>query len=144
VTGSEVTGFMAFDTVFTGGGYVAAPPPQSRMFVDVPAAGATMPSTFLIGGWALQGNASGDSGVDVIDIWAFPVAGGPAFFLGTATLGVPRGDVGAAFGGYFSESGFDLVAGPIAPGTYDLAVVMRNSRSGLFAGYRVVRVVVTP
>jgi hypothetical protein len=113
------------------------------MAVDVPGAGATVPSMFLIAGWAGQAGGT-DSGVDAIHVWAFPVGGGSPIFVGTATLGGARPDVAAVFGGAYANSGFNLIAGPLPAGTYDLVVYVHNARTGRFTDRRIVRVIVTP
>jgi hypothetical protein len=44
-------------------------------------------------------------------------------------------------GGEFLGAGFDFT-GTLAPGTYDLAVYVRNARSHVFNNVRVVRITV--
>jgi hypothetical protein len=142
-TGVEATGFFAYDPSFTDGVFVAAPAPQSRMSVDTPARGETVPGVFLIGGWAVQGSLTDDNGVDAIHAWAYPVAGGSPIFVGATATGGPRPDVAAVLGGSSTDAGFTMI-GALPAGTYDLVVFARNARSGIFADRRVVRIVVTP
>ena len=113
--------------------------------VGVPAAGATVPSTFLIGGWALdQDAAAPGTGVDAVHVWAYrnPGSGIAPVFWGAAQMGVPRPDVGALFGPRFNTAGFNLVVGPVAPGTYDVVIFARSSLSLVFETFRVVRITV--
>jgi hypothetical protein len=143
-TGAEVTGFFTYDAAFTGGIFVAAPTAQSRMAVDSPVLATTVAATFTVSGWAAAGNASTDSGVDAVHVWAYPVLGGAPIFVGAATVGQPRPDVAALFGGTFADSGYTLMAGPLAAGTYDLVVIAHNARTGLFDNFRIIRFTVGP
>jgi len=141
-TGGEVVGFHAFDPTFSGGVFAAAPPAQSRTVIDAPANGSPVSPMFLVGGWVRGAGATTDSGVDAIHVWALPVAGGAPIFVGATTPGVSRPDVGAAFGGIFADAGFNLIAGPLPPGTYDLIAFAHNARSGTFASHAIARIVV--
>jgi hypothetical protein len=82
--------------------------------------------------------------VDALHVWAFPNPGSgtPPIFLGVAQYGVSRPDVGAAFGAQYTNSGFNLTAGTLAPNTYDIVVYARTTASGTFETYGVARVVV--
>jgi len=53
-------------------------------------------------------------------------------FLGQATLGGARADVGAAFGSRFTNSAFAFTVSGLAAGLYDLAVYARSTVSGSF------------
>ena len=59
-------------------------------------------------------------------------------FLGVTDYGVFRPDVGAVFGPQFTNSGFNLMAGPLAPGIYDVVVFARTLVSGTFEIYAIV------
>ena len=112
------------------------------MWIDTPAAGGNVsPSNHItIAGWALDAGSASSAGVDVVHIWAFPVAGGDAQFVGVAAVGGARPDVAAAFGGaQFTMSGFNAV-GSLAPGDYDLAVFARSTLANTFNNVQVVRV----
>jgi hypothetical protein len=76
-----------------------------------------------------------------VHAWAWPVGGGAPVFVGAASSRVNRPDVANVFGGEFLESGFDFT-GTLSPGTYDLAVYVRNSRSKVFDSVRVLRITV--
>ena len=118
--------------------------PGPMVAIGAPVYGATVPSVFLIGGWALDLRSMSGPGVDTIHVWAYPNPGSGAspIFLGVADYGVSRPDVGAAFGAQFTNSGFNLIAGPLAPNTYDIVVFAHTTTSGIFETYGVVRVVV--
>ncbi len=127
---------------FTGSSFTVLPGPM--LSIGVPTTGATVSSTFLIGGWALDLRPGSGTGVDAVHVWAYrnPGSGTPPVFWGAAQLGVSRPDVGAAFGARFTNSGFNLVVGPVAPGTYDLVVFARSSVTLAFEIFRIARVTV--
>jgi hypothetical protein len=85
--------------------------------------------------------ASVGTGVGAIHIWAFPVTGAAATFLGAASFGA-RPDVAAAFGSQFANAGFGLVGAPLPSGTYDLAVYALSTVTGTFNNVRVIRIIV--
>jgi hypothetical protein len=60
--------------------------------------------------------------------------------VGAATYGVERPDVGAAFGGRFTSTGFTLQASGLPIGGYTLAVFARSLVTGAFDLVRTVRV----
>ena len=67
--------------------------PGPLVVIDAPAAGAVgQPVT--VRGWAVDGNAPSGTGVDAVHVYATP-AGGAAVFLGAATYGQARTDVGS-------------------------------------------------
>jgi hypothetical protein len=111
------------------------------MSIDTPVAGADASATFAIGGWAIDTGAPTGSGVDAIHVWAFPASGGGAIFVGVGAYGADRPDVGAAFGGRFAASGFNLLA-QLAPGVYDVVVYAHSSLTGTFNNAASVRVTV--
>ncbi|MGH9336914.1 MAG: PQQ-dependent sugar dehydrogenase, partial [Vicinamibacteria bacterium] len=61
--------------------------------VDGPLSGAALPQNFTVAGWAIDPSASSGGGIDDVEIWAFPEGGG-FVFLGAATYGIARPDVG--------------------------------------------------
>ncbi len=114
-----------------------------RMSIDAPAANSTVGTGgFTVSGWAVDAAAASGPGVDAVHIYAFPVGSSTPRFLGAATLGVSRSDVGALFGGsQFTKSGYNLKVTGLSAGTYDLAVCARSSVSGEFDDILTVRVV---
>jgi glucose/arabinose dehydrogenase len=127
---------------FTGSSFTVLP--GLLLAVGVPSPGATVTSRFLIGGWTLDRSATSGTGVDVVHVWAYPNPGSgtPPVFLGAAQLGVARPDVAALFGDQFLNAGFNLVAGPLSPGAYDVVVFARSALTMTFDTYSVVRVMV--
>jgi streptogramin lyase len=111
------------------------------MNIDTPASGAVAVQPFLFGGWALDTAAASGTGVDAVHVYAFPTAGSPTF-LGAATYGGARPDIGAVFGAQFTNSGFDLVAAGLTPGAYQLVAFARSTVTGAFTIVRTVNVTV--
>ena len=64
-----------------------------RLTTDMPVAGQTVTVPFAVGGWALDQLASSGTGIDAVHVYAFPIIG-PPIFLGPATMGIARPDVG--------------------------------------------------
>ena len=71
------------------------------MSLDVPSSGAAVQGQFAVSGWALDLGADAGTGVDTVHVWAQSVASGEWGFLGAASMGVSRPDVGAAYGASF-------------------------------------------
>ena len=117
--------------------------------VSVPSHGTTVYSPFSVSGWAIDRAASTGTGVDAVHVWAFPSGADGNFsvgtFLGTATLGIERPGVGAAFGEQFTPSGYRLnVNTPLPPGGYTLRVYARSSATGTFNNSLTVDITVAP
>jgi hypothetical protein len=118
-----------------GGGTV----PDTRMSLDAPLNGSTAVDRVTVSGWALDLNGGTDSGVDAVHIYAWPVNGGGAYFLGAAAV-MARADVAQAYGQQrFINSGFTLT-GLLAPGWYDIAAYAHSVVSGTFTAVRTARV----
>jgi hypothetical protein len=124
----------------------APAPTGEQVAIDVPATGAAIRGAFAVAGWAADLRATTSSGVDRVDVWAYPNPGSglaPAF-LGTAAYGWSRPDVGSIFGARFTQSGYYLGGLTLPAGTYDIAVFARSTVTGGYDRQRVVRVVVLP
>jgi uncharacterized repeat protein (TIGR03803 family) len=105
---------------------VTIPASQPAMNIDIPGEGATVGRPFQVDGWAIDRGAPRGAGVDAIHVYAF-AAGGGSTFLGVASTGLPRPDVGTAFGAQFTNSGFSLsTSASLAPGNYTLVVYARS------------------
>jgi hypothetical protein len=101
--------------------------------LDNPADGSSLGRPFMISGWAINRGETSGTGVDGVHIYAFPVAGGAAIFLGVPTYGLPRPDVGAAFGARFTNAGFSMIGGEqLAPGAYSIAAFAHDTVTGTF------------
>ena len=118
---------------------VAAPMPH--MFIDLPAANATLQGSVRVAGWALETGATTGTGVDAVHVWAYPSSGGAPILVGVAFYGVARPDVGAVFGARYTPSGFD-VTGLLPPGAYDVVAFAHSTTTNAFAGVQVVHVTV--
>ena len=117
--------------------------PAPRMAIDLPGSGGKAGTVFAVAGWAIDPATSSGSGVDWVDVWAYPNPGSgtAARYVGSATLGFARPDVAAAFGPPGAASGYALT-GTLPPGVYDLVVFARSSVTGTFNDYQVVRVTI--
>jgi len=112
------------------------------MWVDAPADKSVVGPNFAIAGWAIDKGAASATGVDRVDVWAYPNPGSnaPPVFLGSATYGSTRSDLVAYAGAQFAASGFSLSVQGLPAGTYDLAVFAHSVVAGAFNAVRVVRV----
>jgi hypothetical protein len=119
-------------------------PPNPLMNIDVPAPSAitTPNSGLMLAGWAIDAGALSGTGVNTVHVWAFPVGGGSPQFLGVATYGYARPDVGGAFGGQFTPSGYALSFALPTPGTYDIAAFAFSTVTNGFNNVKTVRVTV--
>ena len=112
------------------GPVIANPVSRPLMSLDVPTANATVQPSFAVSGWALDAGSPSGTGVDAVHVWAFPTSGAAPIFLGAATLGFGRPDVGAYVGdGRFTPSGFGLSAA-LSPGTYDVRAYAFSTVAG--------------
>lgn len=101
------------------------------MYVDSPASNATVPTSFVIGGWALDFASKTDTGVELMHVWAYPATGAPPLFIGEITHG-PRPDVAAAYGRQFLQAGFSVIVRNLPPGRYMLALFPFSSITHAF------------
>ena len=74
----------------------------------------TVRAPFMIGGWAVDLDASEGTGVTTLHAWAYPAAGGAPIFLGATAYGGARPDVAAVHGDQFKDSGFGLIVAGLA------------------------------
>ena len=115
---------------------------QPLMNVDSPVNLSSVGSGFQVSGWAIDKGATSGSGVDAIRVWAWPTSGASPIFLGAATYGIARPDVGAIFGSAFTNSGFSLAAPGLPAGTYEITTYAHSTITGNY-DVRVTRVTVT-
>jgi hypothetical protein len=113
-----------------------------QVVIDAPRMEQEVAQPFHLGGWAADLDASGGTGIDALHVWAYPLAGGPAVFVGAATIGGARPDVGAVHGDQFRNAGFGLNIQSLPPGSYDLAVFAWSNVSADFMPAKLVRVTV--
>jgi hypothetical protein len=98
------------------------------MWNDIPASGATVPTSFTMAGWAIDRGAPWGTGVDTLHVWAYPNPGSGAapIWVGVATYGFPRPDVGAVFGARFSNPGYAINVSTLPPGYYQIVLYAHN------------------
>jgi hypothetical protein len=118
-----------------------------QVIIDTPSwdAESGVGQPILVAGWAIDLDDTVGTGVSTVHVWAYPVtaAGHDApIFLGVAAYGGQRPDVGAIFGERFTASAYDLLAPPLPPGTYDIAVFAWSATKHEFMPAKVVRVIV--
>ncbi len=127
----------------TGGPVINNPTPRPLMSLDVPNANSSVQPSFAVAGWALDAGSASGTGVDAVHVWAFPTSGAAPIFLGAASLGVSRPDLGAYLGdGRFSASGFGLSA-TLPPGVYDVRAYAFSTVAGGFNNSATTRITVT-
>ena len=113
---------------------VGGPTSQSVLTIDRPVSGSVLPSDLLLSGWSIDRAAPAGTGVDAVHVYASPNpgSGAAAVFLGVASYGGSRPDVGAAYGTRYTNSGFSLTVVGLAPGIYELAFYGRSTVTGTF------------
>jgi hypothetical protein len=111
---------------------VVAPVSQPMMVVDFPAQNQTVTQFFTVAGWAVDRVSSSGPGVSGVHVWAWPLSGGAAIFVGGTTTGHQRPDVAAYLGHpRFAPSGYILQAS-LPPGQYNLVVFAWSDIAGGF------------
>ncbi len=141
IRGAEIGSFNPYVGSPAGGSFVAAPVPRRVLVVDAPQPNTTVTQPLTIAGWALtEGAPLGSTGVSAIQAWAFPAGSFVPVLVGSTVPNSLRPDVAAFFGGQYAPSGFRFSGATLSPGTYDLAVVALDQRTGTISQYRVVRI----
>ena len=124
----------AFDAVKSANIQIKAAVSNGLMNVDTPTSGATLTSAFEVGGWAIDTGAPIGTGVDAVQFYVFPNAGNaPGVFIGQGSYGLARGDVGAAFGSRFTNSGYHFTITGLGPGQFVLGVYARSTVTGTYS-----------
>jgi hypothetical protein len=104
----------------------------TQITIDAPAAGSSVTAPFNVQGWAVNPAAASGSGVASVHLYLGPT-GSAQSFLGVATYGTSRPDVGAIFGSQFNNSGFTFNGGAgLAAGSYTLTAYAQNAMTGTF------------
>jgi hypothetical protein len=106
--------------------------PEALLRIEVPAYGARLREPFVLTGWALDPDGASGSGIDQLQVWAVPFAGGSAISVGTPGSGISRPDVAAVYGPRGQNAGFGIIASRIPPGRYYLVAFGRVIASGNF------------
>jgi hypothetical protein len=111
--------------------------------IDLPGASAVTPSDILIAGWAVDTASPTGTGVDTLHVYIQPVGTTTPFFLGIASYGSARPDIGTAYGSRFTNSGWTLPAQGLTPGTYDLIVYAHSTFANAFNLQRTRRITIS-
>ena len=127
----------------------AAPPPANGTVVqmDMPVAFSRVNSWLAVGGWAIDLRPGTGTGVDLVQIWAYPNPGSgeQPLMLGNAQYGRTRQDVGTAFrNNRFTPSGFHIDVMGLPAGVYDIVTLARRSSTQSIDTARVKRVTIDP
>ena len=125
---STVTG--AFSMTAITNVTVSAPQSQPALFMDGPPVNGTVGQTVTVAGWAIDRGAPTGTGVDTVHVYAYPSSGG-AQFLGVATYGIARSDIGAVFGSQFTNSGYRLSVS-VTPGVYMFVAFAHSTVANAF------------
>jgi YVTN family beta-propeller protein len=107
----------------------------ARIVIDSPSSQVANLTPLQVSGWAIDpagSAAGGGSGVDAVQVYAYPESGGAPIFLGAAQTGIARPDVAAFLGSAFTQSGFALPSVSLAPGAYTLVVYARSTATRQF------------
>ena len=108
------------------------------MSLDAPAQVGSVGSSFYAAGWAIDRAAASGTGVDAVHVWAYPNPGSDQspVFLGVASYGGARTDVGAVVRRAIHELGFFLTDRESSPGTYRIAAFAHSTVTGTFNDVR--------
>jgi hypothetical protein len=102
-----------------------------RLFIDSPSS-ATVEQPFALSGWAADLQAAAGTGIDQIDVWAYPSSSAAPIFLGQAKYGGARPDVAAVYGPQFLNSAFGLTVTNLRADTYRIVVFAHSPVYCLF------------
>jgi hypothetical protein len=80
--------------------------------------------------------------VDQVVVWEYPIGGGAPQFVGSATYGIARPDIGATFGSPFTNSGFQMIVA-VTPGTYTFVAFAHSTVANAYTGVAAPNVTVT-
>jgi hypothetical protein len=106
----------------------------SVVSIGTPAADATVTSSFEVDGWAIDNRAAAGTGIDAVHIYLSPNGGADApVFIGVASYGWMRSDVGAAYGARFAASGYHFTVSGAGPGDYVLGVYAHSTATNSFS-----------
>ncbi len=110
---------------------------QPRTTIDSPSAAHVVKQPFTLSGSAVDlGTVRGPgrtTGVDLVQIYAYPGTSTTGIFLGQATYGSARPDIGSTLGTQFANSGFSRLVTGLAPGPYRLVAFARSIVTGAFS-----------
>jgi glucose/arabinose dehydrogenase len=113
-------------------GRIAGPATGAMAAIDPTSSSVAQP--FTATGWAIDSSAATGTGIDAIQVWAYPDPGSgqPALFVGAGEYGRTRTDVAARFGSAFTASGYAVSVRGLPPGPYQLVVFARSTVTHLY------------
>jgi hypothetical protein len=112
--------------------------PSAMLVIDTPASGATLGSSFFVAGWAADFGASTGGGIDVVNVYAYPIdTSGAPVLVGQSTVSIARPDVAFYVGAQFGKVGFSVTTTPLPAGRWRLVAYGRSLVSGTFAAVAV-------
>jgi hypothetical protein len=120
VTNTIAASASAIVTVASG------PVSSPAIALDSPSANSSVGATVTFAGWAIDRGAPSGTGVDAVYVWAYPSGGGAPQFVGQASYGSARPDIGGIFGSQFTNSGYRLTIA-VNPGTYTFVAFMHST-----------------
>jgi M6 family metalloprotease-like protein len=117
-------------------------PAGELLVIDTPGNDWTVSQPFDVEGWAVDLGAVTGTGVDTVHVYraAQPGSGLPDIFVGAATYGIMRADVGTAHGARFAPSGYRLRVAGLPQGPQQLSVRARSTVTGAFSNVRTITV----
>jgi hypothetical protein len=126
----------------------AAPAPSGTVVnLDEPVSFSTVNRWLSVAGWAIDMRATTGTGVDLVQVLAYPNPGSgqQPIMLGNAQIGRVRDDVASAFrNSRFRTAGFHIDVMGVQPGVYDIVTLARNTVNGAVDTARVKRVTIDP
>jgi hypothetical protein len=109
--------------------------PKGQLAIDTPKNNAVVTAPFNVTGWAVDSGAIFGTGVDVVQVWAYPNPGSGAapVFVGSGVYGSSRTDVAKTYGSQFTASGYSVTVTNLSPAPYQLMVFAHSSVTGTFS-----------
>lgn len=100
--------------------------------LDTPRDNDTVAPGFTVSGWAVDLASRFGTGINRVNVWAYPTSGGLPVFLGPANYGFARPDVAATYGTFATYTGFNLPTVSLPLGRYRIVVSAQSSLSFSF------------
>jgi len=111
---------------------VFLPAAGSHVTIEAPSNNGLVTQPFIISGWAADPGGVSATGVDAVNVYAYPgsLAATP-ILINSTTYGAARPDVANYLGGSrFTPSGFSTTVTSLKPGTYVFAVFAHSTVTG--------------
>ena len=107
---------------------------DAKVTIGIDPTASTVTQPITVTGYAIDTASATGTGVDAIQVWAYPNPGSsqPAVFVAAATYGLTRSEIGTQFAARFAPSGYSFQLRGLAPAPYLLVVFARSTVSGTF------------